>query len=470
MCKQRGIGWRIGQGPLVVFAVATSLLLVAVALADVLVLTDGTRLEGTVRKTDSGYSVTAADGTVTNVKAEEVAAFHLRGEGAGGAASDVRLQSLRRSVAHLADLRLIISKYEGFIAQNPDGPAAEQAREELEQWRDFLARGLVKHGGEWVTPAERDRRLRDAFLEVSDARLQIKGGELEKAQRTLQRLLDLDAEDISAQYLLGVLAMRQGEIARARASFDKVRDQEQDHAPTLVNLAVISIMQDRHARALTFLADAMEAAPGNREILDNVAEALNLLPQKESEGRQAEQVRQLFLSQDAALRQQMAERGLYRWGSTWVDRTQLEELQALERQIDEVVDRLRTEYTQLERDVANIDQKVEENKIFMQRLEANRTVIGEDGKMYVLPLPPTYYEAERDNRLLLAEREQKLAEMQVLEQRAAQERARYPTPPYRGKLTLIGEDGVPVRLPAGMAAPADPQVGASTRPATQPTD
>lgn len=461
---QMAMRWRPGRCAV---AACLVLLLASVAGADVLILTDGTRLEGVVRKTPQGYSVTAADGTVTNVPADEVAGLEKRGETAASGTTDVRLQSLRRSVANLSDLGMIISKYESFIAQNPDTDATEQARADLEQWRDFQARGLVKHGSDWLSPAERDRRLRDAFLEVSDARMQIKQGELDKAQRTLARLLDANPDDVSALYLTAVLELRQGEVGKARANFEKVRAQDKKHAPTLVNLAAINMDQERHQRALTFLAEAMTSEPGNRPILDNVAEALNLLPPKLAETRQAEQVRQLFLSQDASLRQRMAQRGLYRWGSTWVDQDQLDELQAMEAEIKKRLDALSNQYARLEREVADTDQQYENNRQYMQRLEANRTYVGEDGKIYQAPLPPAYYEAERDQRLLVAQREETVRAMALLEQQAQQERTRYPTPPYRGRLAPIGEDGVPVPGATPIEEATRP---ATTQPSTQPLE
>ena len=52
--------------------VLAALLLAVAASADVLILTDGTRLEGTVRKSGENYTVTADDGSVTTVPADKV--------------------------------------------------------------------------------------------------------------------------------------------------------------------------------------------------------------------------------------------------------------------------------------------------------------------------------------------------------------------------------------------------------------
>jgi hypothetical protein len=205
----------------------------------------------------------------------------------------------------------------------------------------------------------------------------------------------------------------------------------------------------------------MTTEPENRQILDNVAEALELLDEKAAQSRQAEEVRQLFLSQDAALRQAMAERGLYRWGSTWVNRTQLDELEAMEQQIQQKVAELAREHNKIENEVASIELKHKVNEDVIQRMEANRTVV-RDGKIYQLPLPPEYYDVLAEQRDLVVQRDALLREMTALETQAQQERGRFPTPPYKGHLEPIGEDGVPVRLPP-QGSP-----GAATGPATQP--
>lgn len=442
------------------------LLLGGAALADVLILTDGTRLEGTIKRSGENYTVTREDGTVTTIRADRVASVELRGGSATQSALDTRLSSLRRSVANLDDLDVIIAKYQDFVDRNAGTPVGEEAAQELEQWRDYQARGLVKYGGEWLTPAQRDLKQRDAFLEASDARMKIKAGELEEAERILARMLRDDPRNMSAHYLAGVIELKRGEIAKARDHLEKVRSQEPRHPPTLVNLAAVNIELGNHARALTFLTDAMNAAPGNREILDNVAEAMELLPEKVAEGRPADEARQMFLSQDAALRQRMAERGLYRWGGTWVDREELDQLQALEKEIKQRVADLAAQHDQLTTEIAGLERRHETNKRVMDRMVANSFFRDEEGRIIRIPLPPEYYQIAQEQDGLLAQRDALIRQRTGLEQAAANEQARYPTAPFKGRLEPIGEDGVPVPgAPAG-AGPSDED--AATRPADDP--
>src|SRR5262245_16931593 len=49
--------------------------------ADVIYLNDGTKLEGEVRRTDTGYSVKAADGTVAAVDAGKVKSLEAKRAG-----------------------------------------------------------------------------------------------------------------------------------------------------------------------------------------------------------------------------------------------------------------------------------------------------------------------------------------------------------------------------------------------------
>ena len=440
-------------------------LAVCSARADTLRKTDGTTLEGTVYRADDGWRVVDEAGNETFVPADEVAGLSV-GESSDEPAPgrlDVRLESLRNSVANIDNVSIIIEKYESFLEQNKGTPAADEAQKDLQRWLDVRDSGLIKFAGEWITPDERDRRLRETFLEIADARLMIKRGDLRGASAKLQEILRANPTNVSALYLQGVLEQSGGQLGQARSLFERVDKLLPDHAPTQINLAAVNLKQNRHARALGYLEGAMLAAPGNREILDNVAEALELLPEREAQSREGDVVRQLFLAQDASLRQQMSESGLYRWGSGWVTREESEQLEKARQEVEIQLAELDAAYRRIADDMEQMDQRLEQNAAFMQRMQAERTYIDDDGRIFQRPLPPIYFEVEREQQQLQAARQQAAARLKQIPAQVDQVKAQLPRPQFMGELTPIGEDGVPVLLPS------EDDALPSTQPTTQLT-
>src|SRR5688500_9424068 len=88
-------------------AVETSFLPPAISLADVIVLKGGTRVEGELTRTPDGYDVTAPDGKTTKVSASQVKSVEVT-NGAAAEEARPRLESLRRSVENMSDLKLIV--------------------------------------------------------------------------------------------------------------------------------------------------------------------------------------------------------------------------------------------------------------------------------------------------------------------------------------------------------------------------
>src|SRR6476661_8844447 len=85
---------------------------VSTASADVLYLTDGTRLEGDVKRGPEGWNVTDASGKVTSVPSNKVKSIELKGATTRKApdAVEQRLASLRRSVENLDELGEIVDR------------------------------------------------------------------------------------------------------------------------------------------------------------------------------------------------------------------------------------------------------------------------------------------------------------------------------------------------------------------------
>src|SRR4051812_32521714 len=102
--------------------------------ADVVIKKDGTRVEGDVKRGESGYDVTNADGKNIHVDSTDIQSIQL-GKSTGGMSSLDKFGSLKRSVESLDDLNKIINRYTDFIQQNKGTPAAQQAEKELSLWQ-----------------------------------------------------------------------------------------------------------------------------------------------------------------------------------------------------------------------------------------------------------------------------------------------------------------------------------------------
>jgi len=91
-------------------AMIAVLLAALVARADIVNLTDGTKIEGKIRKTTDGWAVTEKDGTVVNVDADKVASIEASRTADTVSIAEDRLQSLRRVADHLSDIPEIVSR------------------------------------------------------------------------------------------------------------------------------------------------------------------------------------------------------------------------------------------------------------------------------------------------------------------------------------------------------------------------
>ncbi|HMO27113.1 MAG TPA: hypothetical protein PKB10_12680, partial [Tepidisphaeraceae bacterium] len=185
------------------FLAATILMVVpALVGADIITLTDGTRLEGKARRTADGYNITLPDGSVVYVEAHRVRSFELT---PSTQPSDTRaasaLASLKRAMEQATDPDQAITRYEQFIATYRNTPAADQAAGELAAWRDRRDRGLVRVGGQWVTPDQADAIHLEQARAALEARELIAAGRLREAEQLLRQAITRDPANASAHYL-----------------------------------------------------------------------------------------------------------------------------------------------------------------------------------------------------------------------------------------------------------------------------
>src|ERR1700690_3998872 len=163
----------------------------ALARADVLVLDDGTRLEGKAKKVGDQWVVTDATGHETSVASQRVSSFEFTGSASGGASdtSATRLASLRQAADHLSDLHQIIDRYKSFIAAAANAPVAADATADLALWQRRMDDGYAKVGGRWLTPMEREELASTEAAAAADVGQLIRQGYVQQAQDALTRAL-----------------------------------------------------------------------------------------------------------------------------------------------------------------------------------------------------------------------------------------------------------------------------------------
>jgi len=305
------------------------LAMTAAACGDVLTLDDGSKIEGKARKSGDQWIVTDATGHETTVDPGRITSFHLTGSVPSPSVAINRLAMLREAVDHLTDLHAIVDRSAQFIKQNSGTPQAAQAQADLTMWQQRLSGNYKKAGARWLPPSEWRElaagEARDA-LAIGDS---IRHGDFDLAETLVRAELMEDSDNPSALYLQGLLFNNKDQIIPARADFERVLSVVGENAATENNLAVTLYRQQFYGAAMAAYVKAMNKMPDNRQILDNVVEALHALPADAQDSLPAQRAREIFADQDRDLRKAQEERGLFRWGSDWVTADKLADLTAL---------------------------------------------------------------------------------------------------------------------------------------------
>jgi Flp pilus assembly protein TadD len=447
----------------------------AVVLGDSITLQSGKTIEGVVKQVDGGYEITDSSGLKKFIAAEEVKRVKLTNQGkVTEAEADERLASLQRSVESERSLDRIINRYRQFIQMNADTPAATRAEEDLKLWQSRREQKMTKVGKRWLTAQERDDDLLATAKTVETITNLLEAGRTNEAVQLVRRGLEDNPENLSLLYLNGVLQMRRGQYLEARRSFELVSQQIDQHAPTLLNTAVLMVQFKRWAPAVVALDQAMTSAPGNQEILDNVLEFTRLAPDTTRRSTPFERMTARFAEQEAVLVNQMAQRGLYRWGSRWVDQATLDQAKNAQAVFDKKKIELQAEIDKTAEELRSKADQAQRLERLIRIMEAESLVTDPTtGRTYRRAYPPAYFDTQRELELVRDEGRGLERRQQELRQQITDLEATAPAPPFEGKLKPIGERGVPVVLPtrdtardSGRDPGRDPRRDPATQPAT----
>jgi tetratricopeptide (TPR) repeat protein len=426
-------------------------LLCVACLGDVVELNDGSKVEGTIKRESGGWEVTQAGGKVVHLQDSEIKLIEKGNPLSPAEQANVRLASLRKGIDALSDIGVIIDRLNKFIDQNKAFPAADEAKKDLADWKEKQEKKLVKIAGKWVTPEEQAAMMGKVVGMVDEARDLVKQGRLREAEASVNKLLAMDANNVSGLYLKGVLSMRQDNIAEAAKAFEKVRDLLPDHAPTLNNLAVLMFRRKpRQTQGAVALLDmAMMAAPKSRAILDNMYEAKAALTKRDLANVTVKRALQHLAEQDAELAAQLKQQGLFRWGSSWVNKEQMDEVAKARDKIKDKLEAVKAEYEQVEARLRTIDDTMEANDRELARIDRDRTMTNNQGVSMQLPRPSAYYTLRRDNERLKSEETSLVGKLDEIIARGQKIQQEMPFPEFTGAMKIIDVEGTPLVLPAG---------------------
>jgi len=456
-------------------AVATLLVAGSAGLADIVHLNDGSAVEGTIRRSRDGYIVTDATGKSTAIPDSAVKSVELKKATTPEGAED-RLASLRRSVGNLDDLRQIIERYKSFVAQTRGTPAGKDAEQDLAQWQDKLDKRMVKAGKEWVTPEQFQQFVAASRESAGKALSLLAAGQMKEAGAVIDQGLSVTPNSPDLQYLKGVLLYRQAQWVAARNAFQAAAAQRPDHAAAHNNVAVI-LWKTRAKEPMPALLEfdkAMLAGPQNQLILDNVAEALHALPDEFRKNDLTKRTVEHFNGQDAALQRQMAQRGLFRWGSQWIDPQEYAAVQAQQKEVKDKLDAMQKDFDANNARIAQIDRSIQDDQNLMNAMyQQSLATDPRSGTLIQLPLPQRYFDVQRDVGTLQSERALKQRQQVDLQRLVVTEQQRLPQPRYTGLMKAFDVDGFPGAKPAPAAAggtgPATNPAAAPGAPTTAPT-
>lgn len=423
--------------------------------ADVIHLKDGSKLEGDITKTADGWTVRDASGKVTNLKADQVKSLEARREVTTDAVA-ARLASLRRSAESMDDPAKAVERYQAFIKQHAGTPVAEEAINDLKVWEDRIAQGITKVGDRWLSPAEREEARQEALEAAAQARELLAQGKVKEAAPVLESALAKDPQSPAAHYLKGLLYYRQDQLVPARKSFEAVLAQLPDHAPTLNNLGVVLFLTRQQPAAMNYYGQAMLTSPGNRRVLDNVAEALHALPEEYRASAPVKKAVKLFNEQDNALQARLVQQDQYRWGSTWVTGEELDKLQEMEQKVKDKLERLQEEFDATQDRIEQIEDDVADTQRTLRRIEANSYTRDAWGRQVRTPLPRVYYDLADDIQDLKGEREDELRKIDKLRRQAKAVQKELPVPRYSGLQRLFDIDAAPLLPDGDRTMPAPP--------------
>lgn len=278
-----------------VFGGALLLLLLiasAAALADKLILNDGTVLEGTVIKQEDKYWVKTTDGQTRTVPLADVKTLQ-KGSGSsssgapGPSSPGLTTKTLTGDIgtaqrrANAVDTPMAaVAIWQEYIDSKPP-PSPENlktARDELEKWKKMSTDGAEKINGRWVTGLEYQTLMKKVANLSKEAMQALVSNQSLKGKQKLEEARKLYPNSFQVNFLLGYLDLLSDDYDKARANFESVLRLKPKLPEAMGNLALIAWRKQRYGEAIKMMDDAAKNGD-NPEIAFNLNSMINSAPE-----------------------------------------------------------------------------------------------------------------------------------------------------------------------------------------------
>ncbi len=315
----------------------------AVALADVVTLNDGRQFSGSIRYSGDDVVITQADGSSVTVARNDVAKVALISTLTPAQIADAEWARLLIVIKNAKTIDQIMANVSAFLERYGDQPIAAEAKKVLAQYQQAKELGYIKLGSKWVSPDEANK-LREKSAEAAQSALNLyRAGKNQDAITQAKAALAVDDQNVNAINIQALALIRMNQPNQARPLFAQAAEMDATNVLALNNLAVLTYALNRDAEALVYYGRALAAAPQNRLLLDNIAEALN-----DYDGSKYAQSYKDMIARvqqaDTRMASLMAQKGLFRYGSSWVTQEQHERLSANMQKINDAQNALGASY------------------------------------------------------------------------------------------------------------------------------
>jgi tetratricopeptide (TPR) repeat protein len=327
------------------------------ARADIIELQDGRKINGSMQRQGDMMVIKGDDGKTTTVPPAAIVKVTLQSNTPPDQLASAEWTRVQAQLNKATTLEAVIDLHKKFLAKYPDQPVSADVKKSLGEYEAMVGKDVVKYRGRWLTKDMIRDQERAWETEAEAATKKYKAGKLAEARQAAVEALAADANNPLNLAIAGLASYRLNELPRAKGYFEKLSAADPGNVLAENNLGVIAFQQKSQPEALVHYTKAIQAKPDNRLVLDNAADAMGAYVGSKEIDAYRNLARQ-YAQAEAAMETEMAKRGLYRFGSTWIPKDQKEKLGTDRQHILTAMAQLDAKFTQARQSLDLIEQQL----------------------------------------------------------------------------------------------------------------